>query len=86
MSRLTVRWYLRISRNATVPGRYRCGLSAVGGSGQTRLRFTAGPPRRGITTFPCLAQTYPAPPASHSRKQAKPPAFPPHTHNERHAL
>ena len=28
MSRLVLRWYLRISRSATVPGRNRCGFSA----------------------------------------------------------
>jgi hypothetical protein len=28
MSRLVLRWYLRISRSATVPGRKRCGFSA----------------------------------------------------------
>lgn len=35
ISRLVLRWYLRISRSATVPGRKRCGFSAaraIGGS------------------------------------------------------
>ena len=30
ISRLVLRWYLRISRSATVPGRKRCGFSAAG--------------------------------------------------------
>lgn len=47
MSRLVVRWNLRISRSATVPGRNRCGFSAhhqgSKSSGQTAPQY---PPRR----------------------------------------